>query len=124
METGAFAMKMNRIVAFFAAGATTLGIAGSAQAAHLYWTYDRVASVEACLDSARQAAQAYGASNIRSTNASVMGAIDDDIMITFFCLPAPQGATGLLVVAGDQTPDLPTEDVMAVRDELWSLFLR
>lgn len=117
-------MKMNRIIAFFAAGLMAAGAAGSAQAAHLYWTFDGVQSVATCLGRARTAAETYGARDIRQTNASVMGAIDDDIMITFFCLPAPSGATGLLVVAGDQTPNLPTEDVMAVRDEIWSLFMR
>lgn len=105
-----------------ACAAAILGVA-SAPAAHavnLYWTFRGVASVEDCLSRAAHAAGVYGATDIERGANHVQGALEPDMFITFFCLPSPEGATGLLVVAADHAVEV--DDIASVRSELWSIF--
>ena len=93
-----------------------------AQAVALYWTFQGVGSVEDCLSRGAYAAGGYGATNIERGANHVKGALEPDIFITFFCFANAEGATGLLTVAADQ--NVPDDDVIGVRSELWSIFTR
>jgi len=109
---------------FAALAAMIAGVASAppAHAVSLYWTFRGVAGMEDCLSRAAYAAGLYGATNIERGENYVQGALDPDMFIAFFCLPSPDGATGLLVVAADDSAAV--EEVIAVRTELWSIFAR
>ncbi|HRE43637.1 MAG TPA: hypothetical protein PKY87_06660 [Terricaulis sp.] len=111
-----------RKVAFAALAAIVFAVAMAppAQAVALYWTFRGVASVDDCLSRASYAAGVYGASNIERGSNHVQGALEPDMFLTFFCLPSAEGATGLLVVAADDS--VSDDDVISVRSELWSIF--
>ncbi len=111
---------MKAASAALAAIALMVAAAPPAQAVAMYWTFRGVASVEDCLSRAAYAAGVYGAENIERGTNHVQGALEPDMFITFFCMPSPEGATGLLVVAADQSAS--DDEVMSVRSELWSIF--
>lgn len=102
--------------------AMAFGAATPANAVNMFWTYGSFASVEDCLSRAARALGDYSATGIERGDNHVLGVLEPNMLVTLFCLPSSQGATGLLTVAADH--EVSADNVANVRREIWALFRR